>query len=213
MKIIEKICELLSAEDLKKSGTAFFSNHTTLRKGKYMIIGLNPGGDSNAINTTIGDSLKNGKFYDNEYNAYYESWLPDGREHRLQKNLKSLFCYLDDDLKSVCATNLIFERSINEQTISVEKIEKYQKIIELILQEVNPEVLIVFGQKPLTEIKKHYKIDKESVCYTESGHGKWRIELIKSKEVKIIGLPHLSRYVLYSRKEVLQQLKNFIEDK
>lgn len=212
MKIINDICEKLDHDTLNSPGAVFYSNYTTLQKGKFIIIGLNPGGDPNIIKTTIGDSLKSKNLYNQKYNEYYESWLPNGQEHRLQKNLKSLFCYLGKDLKTICATNLVFERTVNEKTISMVQIRKYREIVDLILKNVKPEVVVVFGKRSLSEIKLYYQIENENVNHIVSGHGNWHIQLIKSNNIKIIGLPHLSRYVLYSRKEILEQIKNFIKN-
>ncbi|MFZ1800198.1 MAG: hypothetical protein WAU24_10080 [Chitinophagaceae bacterium] len=87
IEFLDKIKELLG-EELNKSGTAFNSNIETLKKGKYLIIGLNPGGDPNKIKNTIGESFQ--KIYAEKYNAYTEAWLENGKIHRLQKNLHCL---------------------------------------------------------------------------------------------------------------------------
>ena len=52
MQLVEDIILLLGI-NVYKSGAAFYSNIQTLQKGKYLIVGLNPGGDPNKIKSTI----------------------------------------------------------------------------------------------------------------------------------------------------------------
>lgn len=162
MQLIENIKGLLH-DKLDKSGTAFYSSSKTLKKGKYLIVGLNPGGAEDSKYLTIGQSLIS--FLNENYNAYCdEIW----KSNRLQKNLKALFSHLGEDLR--------------------------------------------FGKKPydtLSKLLQSFQPETKS-----SGHGNWQILLSKSKlgdvDIKILGLPHLSRYVLYNKEDHLKWIKQKI---
>src|SRR5262245_26159480 len=141
MQLIEEIKELLG-DNLLRSGAAFYSSCKTLKKGKYLILGLNPGGDPNKITSTIANSLE--VFKNENYNEYYEPWLEEGKMHRLQYNLCKLFKFLGHDLRDVCATNLFYERSRRENQLSFESLPIYKTVLGKVLQVVQPEVIITF---------------------------------------------------------------------
>lgn len=213
MSLTEQIISVLPKNILDKSGTAFYSNRQTLKKGKYLIIGLNPGGDPNEISTTIQESFK--KINDQHYNAYYEPWLPGGKVHRLQNNLRELFEYLGEDLKNICSTNLIYERTLRECDLSLPSLKPYRDALNLILQYIDPDVIVSFGKKPLAELKKYFSGSNIKSQFIPSQHGKWAIELLTvtspAKTYKIVGLPHLSRYVIWNKTTVLSNIKSFVD--
>lgn len=212
MKFIDDIKNVLGDTTLDKSGAAFYSSINTLTKGQYLIIGLNPGGDPLKIKSTIRDSFQT--ILQPGYNAYYEKWLPNGRKHRLQENLKDLFNFLGKDLRNVCATNLIYERTQKESDLTFKMLPKYRKILYATLKEIEPEDIICFGRKTIFELKHYFKEWEQKCIVIPSGHGNWTIEFIEifapNKVYKIVGLPHLSIYSLYSRNEIKQQIKDFV---
>lgn len=206
MNVIDDIKEMLK-DKLDTSGTAFYSSASTLKQGKYLIVGLNPGGADDKVYSTIGESLIN--FLDKSYNAYYETnWDSD----RLPKNLKTLFNYLDVDLREVCATNLIYERSKDEANINISSIAVYIEVLKKVISIVKPKAIITFGAKPYEIL---YKILQASQLEVKpSGHGDWQIFLsegmIEDRIINLLGLPHLSRYVLYNKNEQLNWIKEKI---
>ena len=211
MKLIEKIKKILG-NDIKKNGSGFYSSIETIKKGKYLILGLNPGGDpvnfNKTIEQTISDWLKIP-----DYNAYYEDWGEKEKPARLQKNLQSIFEYLNTDLRSVCATNLFWERTKKESDLTFTSFPKYKKLIELILSEIDPQIIITFGNKPFSTISTLKGIEP-IISSIQSGHGNWKIQLAQlnysNKKIKIIGFPHLSRYTIYNRDVQLKMVKEFI---
>lgn len=211
MEFLDKIKELLG-EELNKSGTAFYSNIETLKKGKYLIIGLNPGGDPDKITCTIGQSFQ--KIYDNKYNAYNEHWLENGKIHRLQKNLHCLFNYLNEDIEKVCATNLIYERTRREKQLSLAKLQIYENILSLTLDLIQPEIIFTFGKRTTNTLLQLMNIPNPNIEAINSGHGKWAIKFItcyyKDKKIKIVAFPHLSIYTLYTRQPILEIVKKFV---
>jgi hypothetical protein len=210
MKFIDDI-KLILGEELKKSGRSFYSNKQTLQKGKYLVIGLNPGGDPEIIKNTIEDSFK--QIEDVNFNAYYENWLTNGKIHRLQKNLRYLFAELGTDLRMVCATNLFYERTKRESDLSNVNTDLYKKILFLTLELISPEIIFVFGNKSTNTLLAVMQIDESSNRQIESEHGTWKICFIESKfkdkKVKIVSFPHLSIYTLYNRPNIIDNIKKF----
>lgn len=197
-----KILEL--EKIINEPGALLYSSCKTLKQGKFYLIGLNPGG---VDASTIKDSLQILPLYKD--NAYLdEDWSSDKKkfavgEAPLQKRVRYLFeSVLNIDLREVCASNLIFVRSIDQNRCKFnEYAKKCWKVHELIIKIVQPKVLIVFGngqkESPYRFLKK-YTNSEDGEKSIESGHRKWEIRCFKAriedKERLIIGLPHLSRY-------------------
>jgi hypothetical protein len=198
---------------LDESGTILYSSCATLKPGKYYFLGLNPGG-TDANTKTIRESLGNlGARTDCAY--LDEDWGSDSRSygpqcHPLQKNFKGLFEALGEDPRAVCASNLIFSRSIGEKGAGgIERAKLCWPVHETILEIVHPAAIITFGRQPFNFI-----IDKLSGTAPNdfrAGHGKWtwRYSTLKTGE-KLIGFPHLSRYALTSHPDVLHQIRELI---
>jgi len=209
MELLYEI-ETLLGQDIHKSGESFYSSINTLKKGKYLIVGLNPGGDPKKILSSIKDSFQ--KIQNPEYNAYYENWLANGKKHRLQENLKTLFAYLEYPLRDVCATNIIYERTRRESDLTISKMEAYKQILSKTINLIEPEVIITFGRKPYNFLLELFPSYPHKTISIESGHSNWTIELTLfalPQQMKVIGLPHLSVYTLYNRPEKMQLLKDF----
>ena len=77
---IEYIRNVLK-DTINESRALLYSSSNTLKKGAFLIMGLNPGGNPNEINSSILDSLE--EFKNENYNAYYQDWN-NGKPHRLQ---------------------------------------------------------------------------------------------------------------------------------
>lgn len=210
MQFLDEIKDLLGCE-LAKSGTAFYSNKATLKKGKYLILGLNPGGDPDIITNTIEQSFS--KLDDTQYNAYFEPWLKAGKTHRLQKNLQNLFKYLETDIRSVCATNLFYTRTKREAQLSISNISLYKQILHKTIDLISPEVIFTFGRRPFEVVLDFTEVRIIKSKNINSGHGKWKIILITALYnnacIKIVGLPHLSIYTLYTRDHIMELIKDF----
>jgi hypothetical protein len=197
---------------LDKSGTILYSSCETLKPGKYYFLGLNPGG-SEEDTKTIGQSLDDLELGRSTNNAYLDQdWSSEFRKygvggHPLQQNYKHLFEDLQEKPDSVCASNLIFSRSIGEKGAGGrERAELCWPVHESILGIVRPAAIIAFGRQPFNFIRE--KLSGTAPEDSPTGHGTWtwRYSILWTGE-KLIGLPHLSRYALRNHPDVVEKIR------
>jgi uracil-DNA glycosylase len=188
---------------LNETGEILYSASRTLCEGKYYFLGLNPGGSGGR---SVRESLRN--LAEDSSNAYVDQAWENRRgkfcpgEHPLQKNAKHLFSVLETRIEDICSSNLIFSQSPGEKGAGYpEKAEVCWPVHELILGIVRPKTIITFGVKPF-----HFVITKlaaERLEDRRSGHGNWACREARTSQVRIIGLPHLSRYHLRGHNDVM----------
>ena len=214
---IDFVKSTLRKETLNESGTLLYSSFNTLKKGRFLILGINPGGNPDDIKATILDTIINSKIDD--ISDYYKDWDEEDKKHRLQENLKKVSEVLNFNLNKVCATNLFFSRTKEEKTLHWDELDESLKVHEEIIKRVSPEIILIFGKVPFDEYKKffrkklNYKI--ENLKDIRSGHGKWMIRRFIAhgkNKIKVIGLPHLSVYTIYNRPNKLDWLKNEVNN-
>jgi len=211
---VQQRAEESLAEIMNKSGTLLYSACTTLQPGKYYFLGLNPGGADEETHS-IRKSLDNlSALMDNAY--LDQDWGSSSRSygtglHPLQKNFKGLFEALGEDPCTVCASNLIFTRSIGEKGAGGQsRAELCWPVHAAILEIVRPKAIITFGRQPFNFIAD--KLGGTTPTYFPAGHGSWtlRFSVLRNGE-KLIGLPHLSRYSLMSHPEVVKEIKKYVD--
>ena len=201
---------------LNESGTILYSSCETLKPGKFYFLGLNPGGSEEKTDT-IGESLEGLELGRSTTNAYLDQdWGSGFRKycvggHPLQQNYQYLFKGLGEELRSVCASNLIFSRSISERGAGGKKrAELCWPVHEAILMIVRPAAIITFGRQPFSFIRE--KLCGTTPEYLPTGHGtwKWQYSILRAGE-KLIGLPHLSRYALRSHSDVVEEIRRRVD--
>jgi hypothetical protein len=200
---------------LDKSGTILYSSCETLKPGKYYFLGLNPGG-SEKDTQTIGQSLVDLELGRSTSNAYLDQDWSGFRKycvggHPLQKNYQYLFEKLQEELDSVCASNLIFTRSISEKGAGgSERAELCWPVHEAILGIVRPAAIITFGRQPFNFIRE--KLSGTPPEDSPTGHGTWtwQYSILRTGE-KLIGLPHLSRYALRNHPDVVVKIRKRVD--
>ena len=215
----KNICKEILSQILNKTGGILNSSGTTLRKGDFYILGVNPGGED--APPTVGESIDN--IFTSKENSYLDQdWSSEKRnfgigDHPLQKNLKYLFDYLKYDLRNICSSNLIFVRTKTERQCDFNLTEICWNVHRLIIDIIKPSIILTFGKRPYTHIKKLH--EKQFFSTTEdtknSGHGKWLCNSFKTNlfgnQALILGLPHLSRYRIIDynndRKDILNWIK------
>lgn len=210
--VVQK-AEVALKELLDESGTILYSSCESLKPGKYYFLGLNPGGadaDTKTIRQSLGNlnTVKDSAYLDEDWSSDSRSY--DKARHPLQKNFKCVFEALGEDPRAVCASNLIFSRSLSEKGAGGrERAELCWPVHKSILEIVRPISIITFGQQPFDFIRD--KVGGTDPEKYPSGHGqwKWRYSILKTGE-KLIGLPHLSRYALRSHPEVVGKIRELV---
>jgi hypothetical protein len=195
-------------EDYYKSGAVLYSSFATLKKGNVYILGFNPGKgkEDGESAMTIEESLERSK--DSSYNQYTIPWYDDKKRlHPLQRNVQAIIREINLVPEEVCASNLIFLRSKNDRGVDYNQLApKYWPVHQAILHTVQPELIIAFGNGPISSYQFILgKIEGEATMIEDvpdSGHGNYKIRAFSGKldgrYVKVIGLPHLSRYHLHT---------------
>ena len=197
----------LLASIASRSGRVLYSAASTLKPGPIYLLGLNPGGDPATHHDTVSESLE--ELPERHLNAYLdESWAgqPVGCS-RLQRRVCWLVQQLGLSVRSVCASNLIFIRSGDSSGSGYPQTAKLcWPVHERILRIVKPKVILVFGNSgisPFRFLQAHYGATR--LVSFPSGHGNWQcfgFELPSG--VRVIGLPHLSRYAVNKHPEVAE---------
>lgn len=211
---------------LNEPGGILYSSVSTLTPGTFYILGLNPGGALGS-GDTIAHCLDGLPEYSK--NAYLdENWSSDSRHydtggHPLQHHLKLLMRELGEDLRNVCAANLIFTRSPDQQgAYYPERGHLCWPVHQMILNIVKPDVIIAFGNGHISPYAflalKHQETlgawPKEQKCPAQ--YGKWQCKVFQTKindvNSLVLGLPHLSRYTTEGRPEVVTWIKEKISE-
>ncbi len=198
---IENLDESIS----KQNGRIFFSAEHTLVKGRFYLLGLNPGG--NTADKNLAGTVTENQF-PKEGNAYLdESWgTSKGKcrangQHRIQRNVQDMLKMFGADCcENVCASNLIFRRTKSQHDLNYKTwAENCWIVHNEVLKIVQPNVIVVFGNgvvSPFDFLKKKLRGCNQE-CYA-SGHGGWCVKTFRATgnygNFIVIGFPHFSRY-------------------
>jgi len=203
MNFVEEIISFANSaleEILDDSGQYLYSGASTLRPGAVYLLGHNPGGSpAGREDESIRRSLN--ELPDKKTNNYIDdSWVnrPAG-----QSPLQVRVCWLLENIgfdpREVCASNLIFSRSVDAANINFEKFANIcWPVHEKILNVVSPSLIIAFGNSgnsPYSYLKN--KLGNNGETTHASGHGNWKCKTFLSDSgTVVVGLPHLSRYAV-----------------
>jgi hypothetical protein len=195
-----------------RSGRILYSAAATLRPGPIYLLGLNPGGDPATHHDTVAQSLN--ELPSRTFNAYIdESWAgqPLGCS-RLQRRVRWLLERLGLNVREVCAANLIFVRSSNSTGSGYPTTaELCWPVHEHILRIVQPRAIVAFGNSgvsPFRFLQAHY--GAQTLASFPSGHGTWScFGFTAPTGIKVVGLPHLSRYAINKHPEVVGWLQRY----
>ena len=123
---LESLLEEIRA-DLKRwrseSGGVFYSSRSTLAKGDFYLMGLNPGGDPEKNKTSIDEDLGQWKVQKAFWSAYLdEDWINDDADEKYNGKKPhqarvSYFCEkrLGVKVRDVFSANALFVRTRNEK--------------------------------------------------------------------------------------------------
>jgi len=208
---------------LDQSGGVLYSSFYTVKPGKFIIIGLNPGGDPKKIPNTlkedIEDTFKKSK-ENPKWNAFFdEEWIPgEPGCDRLQVNLRyfiRLFLGDREELRNICATNLIFLRSKGEENISEPQKRAeifWERVHKWLFQQVRPQIIITYSAFSYSFLKRKSKqkqVKEERIDFSS----RIKIKIAKnlsfpfSEKISMIYVPHLSRYTFIGREDLVDKTK------
>jgi len=212
--------ELDSLKDIP--GETLYSSLSTLKKGDIYLMGTNPGGSDNYLLSKDLEDLKT-----KTTNGYIDEVWETGRgkpkagESILQKRVQNLISKIGYDLKNVCASNLIFTKSKNLETLGYrfkDIADKCWNVHEEILKIVEPKLIIVFGNgesnSPYSYLKRNYgiqdnNIDLKPIENNNLNAKSFTFEL-NGRKTHVVGLPHLSRFPI-KNDEIYSWIQNKIK--
>jgi hypothetical protein len=186
-----------------------YSPWANTESAKLAFVGLNPGGTQDQPDHSQL-SFENGSAY------VCESWAGSlaGRSP-LQKQVCSLFEILGSDPADVLAGNLIPFRSKNWEglTDKIGAIEFGINLWKRILENASPAIIVTMGTLPRSSVFRVLGV--ENARWESAKYGKQKLwlgdGLLNGKAVKTIGLPHLSRFKLFSRQDSCEKFEQFIQ--
>jgi hypothetical protein len=199
---------------LDKSGGVFYSDASSIRPSPIYLLGLNPGGaPEHQPNATVRASLeafpskKINDYLDDDWASRDKSWGKG--QAPLQKRVTWLLEQLKQNPRSVPSSNLIFIRSDNSSHLAYHELaDLCWKLHDRVLNIVSPKLLLVFGvgsKSPYNYLYNRYKPSNEQLF--PSGHGNWVCRSFRTDNFTVIGLPHLSRYNVIDKYNVIHWIK------
>jgi hypothetical protein len=217
MSTVERL-QCLSREVLKpilhNSGHLLYSAAATVRPGRIYLLGHNPGGcPGDEVEESLERSIE--EITTKTSNEYLDdSW--NGRapgSSVLQKRVRWLLEHLGEQVREVCASNLIFARS-NDAASSryAELADMCWPVHEYLLRVVQPTFVLVFGNSnelsPYHYIKGKLGVAVEHEPHS-SGHGNWQLKACQLHGgTMLVGLPHLSRYAIDNHPEIIRWIRD-----
>ena len=210
---------------LEEKGATLYSSFNTLSCGKFYVLGLNPGGPADS-GKTLAESLD--ALPEQQDNAYLdEDWSSPSRSfgagrHPLQRHLFELMREIGQDLRNVCSSNLIFTRSPDLNGADYpSRGHVCWPVHQMILDAVKPNVIIAFGNGDISPYAflalKHQEsmgVWPEEVTHPAK-YWTWQCKAfqtqIQGRDILVLGLPHLSRYTITGRPEVVNWIRQTID--
>lgn len=222
---------------LDKPGRILYSSIDTLKSSEIYILGLNPGGKVDG--PPISESVD--KLGEQDKNAYLdEEWEFHGlscekADAPLQRRIRDLIGRIKDiedenakkiELRKICASNLIFVQTSDANKLKKDEgsikelVKACWKVHELIIEAIQPKVIIAIGNGPLSSYAVLLKdrLNANAVLQKnedqEAGHGVYKLKSFSAefggKKISVFGFPHFSYYQPNGEKQKIR-VNTFIE--
>ena len=216
-----ELCELIRAsmpELLDESGGVLYSAAETLRPSDLYILGLNPGGGGGERIAARLGSLPTrtvNEYLDADWSGGGHRYEPG--QHPFQKRLAWFVEALGYDLRSTCASNLIFTRSVGQEGAGYPgRADACWPAHELVLSIVQPRLILAIGNGPRSPYAYlRGKLGGEDLTPMSSGHGSWTCKAFRSaydaRSLLVLGIPHLSRYDIVNKERVVRWAQALVE--
>lgn len=197
-------------------GALLYSGLDTLRsETKFYLLGYNPGGSPDSTRKTVFQQMEALRSKKSDWNEYVdEEWWPRAGPGGapLQRRIRNMLCALNTDVRSVCASNLIFICSRTEADLSnwLPLASRCWPVHQYILGTIKPKYVLCFGRHTWEFIRAHGH-DHKAERSIPSGHGNWQCHfcrmILEDRSIGLVSVPHLSRYAIESHPKVLDWLK------
>ena len=206
---VVKVAYAQLADVVDQSGWILYSAAQTLKPGAIYLLGNNPGGDpTHTTSKTLRQSIEGLTNWTT--NAYLdEAWRQQNGvlkagQAPMQRRVDWLMGQLGVSTRDVCASNVVFARSINAEGIHFRDwADRCWPVHQAILEIVKPRLIIAFGSDPYKYVKEQLQATHRSDC--DAGHGSWKCVSSETPlGLAIIGVPHLSRYNIRGKTAVIQ---------
>jgi len=208
---------------LRKSGDIFYSGRSTLMKGDFYLMGLNPGGDPAETNVVIEESLKKWQARQSDWSEYLdESWKAKGKApHQMRVHD---FCekLLRQDVRTIFSANILFVRTSKGGDLPRKGSEEYEtlltdclKVHRRLLSIVRPKIIVCLGNGPdsaFSKLKDWFKVlpkdvkdlDFQNPNRKRKFYIRWFDKPIKPEsgqefDCRVVGVPHPSWFDLRSK--------------
>jgi hypothetical protein len=200
-------------------GKLLYSGISTLSPGELYVLGHNPGGDPLVETTSVADDYASLAGRPRGWNEYLDaSWRPGGREQSpggaiMQKRVCNLIASFGLEIRAVCASNLIFVRSRDMETLEGQEqlAQRCWPIHRFILENVRPRAILSIGGNRVFDFVRSQARDQSAVEEFPSGHGTWTCKAMTGQVgqlcVSIVSVPHLSRYAVDRHPRVIDWVR------
>ena len=188
---------------------------------KIAFITLNPGGTERRDDHSSASCEDGNPIYD-------ESWKnKNPGESVLQKQIQKMFDKIREKIDYPGSTRALIEstlcgyfvpfrsRRLKDLEHEKEAFDFGEKIWRNILETVQPELFVCIDHKTTKRIRKIiatiYNLPEGKPCKLETGWGNTTADIFEfgdNAEIKILRLPHLSTYKLFSRKECEEKIED-----
>jgi hypothetical protein len=184
-------------------GKVLYSSIHTLKKGPVYLLGLNPGGDTAKEPITLAEHVAESP---SNWNEYLDAmWAPRGTfcsagSAPMQQGARWLVEQLGLQIREVCASNLLFARSIRQGQLANEKelTDRCWPIHDWIIKLVQPRLILSIGGRDVIDYICDQWRQPRAYATFPSGHGNWMCYMTTVKPggstCKLISVPHLGRY-------------------
>ena len=183
-------------------GRFMYNPISTLRKDDFYLLGINPGGDPEKENVPLRDEIREWLGWEKSASAFDQFGDTPYKE-----TLKTLCFEIGKDLHDICASNLYFLRSPDQDSLMNGKKSALYKLglgtsgkefwptHKAVIDIVEPKCIFVIGTvtfnnvfKLLNSVEKPLKLVKKIPC----GKHNCSVAENSDKSLKLIGLPHPS---------------------
>ena len=204
----------LPQEVLNVSGRFLYSDISTLKGGKYYLLGHNPAGNPAHYPVCLRDEIR--QWFARNDNAYDERWESNPKgQAPLQDHVKVLLSAIGANLNDVCASNIFFVRSQKAKDLVIYNDFSVHKAV---LDIVKPDCIIAFhntGGSSTYNLLLHEYMTKlkqvgQPIFIGKDGSFDQHLTIAEgqywNKTLKVIGLPHLSYFDPSKYQDVLQKI-------